>query len=160
MKKYRIVQSGKAINKRGQKVNIQPIKNIDKNIGRILSMTDHPNITFFDYFKDGSTLYIASEDLSTNSLKEVINQSIRSKKYFSEEEVLNYFSQILSAIKHCHDRNIVHGDLKPENIFITDKGDIKIGNFQIFKKESKKTDSPYYESPELLNINQFYDKKK
>ena len=76
MKKYKIIEFGKAINKRGQIVNIQPVNKIDERVGRILSITDHPNITFFDFFKENSTLYIASEDLPNNLMEVGLTGSI------------------------------------------------------------------------------------
>lgn len=65
--------------------------------------------------------------------------------------------QICLAIKHIHDRKILHRDLKSQNIFITASGRIKLGDFGIAKVLSKTTDNaksivgtPYYLSPEIV----------
>lgn len=46
---------------------------------------------------------------------------------------MNYFTQMCLAMKHCHDRKIMHRDLKPDNIFITRKDIVKLGDFGVAK---------------------------
>ena len=48
-----------------------------------------------------------------------------------ESQVLDWFVQICLALKYVHDRKILHRDLKTQNIFLTSKGEIKIGDFGI-----------------------------
>jgi NIMA (never in mitosis gene a)-related kinase len=50
---------------------------------------------------------------------------------FSEHQILTWFVQMALALKHVHDRKILHRDLKTQNIFLTSKGEIKIGDFGI-----------------------------
>jgi NIMA (never in mitosis gene a)-related kinase 1/4/5 len=52
---------------------------------------------------------------------------------FSENQILNWFTQICLAMKHVHDRKIIHRDLKTQNIFLTSDGLIKLGDFGIAK---------------------------
>ena len=40
-----------------------------------------------------------------------------------------YFTQICLGLKHCHDNKILHRDIKSPNIFLTENGHIKIGDF-------------------------------
>ena len=75
---------------------------------------------------------------------------------YSEELVLDWFVQIALALKHVHDRKILHRDLKTQNIFLTSKQEIKIGDFGISRVLQHTYDcaktaigTPYYLSPEI-----------
>ena len=61
------------------------------------------------------------------------------------------------AIKHCHDRKILHRDLKSQNIFLTKKNIVKLGDFGIARvlsntrsKAKTVVGTPYYLSPEII----------
>ena len=82
--------------------------------------------------------------------------------------IYNIIKQICKGIKEIHDKNIVHRDLKPKNIFMNKNGKIKIGDFGISKQlnsykqyTSTKNCSGTlnYNSPEILNGGQYYNKK-
>lgn len=67
------------------------------------------------------------------------------------------FTQICLAIKHIHDRKILHRDLKSQNVFMTRSGIAKLGDFGIAKVLSSTADNaktivgtPYYLSPEII----------
>ncbi len=78
-------------------------------------------------------------------------------KPISESNILNWFTQILLAMKHVHDRKIIHRDLKCQNIFLTTSGIVKLGDFGIARvlnntHANAKTmvGTPYYLAPELV----------
>lgn len=80
------------------------------------------------------------------------------KQPFPENQVLDWFTQICLAIKHVHDRKVIHRDLKGQNIFLTKANIIKLGDFGIARvlnntKDNAKTmiGTPYYLSPEIIN---------
>lgn len=85
-----------------------------------------------------------------------------SGKYFSEEQILEWFCQILLAIKDIHAKNIIHRDIKAQNIFLTKTGLVKIGDFGVSTQTSSCASTvvgtPYYLSPEIINGAQ-YDSK-
>lgn len=58
--------------------------------------------------------YADGGDLSTN-----LKSRKASMDYLDEKSILRLFSQICLAIKHLHDRKIIHRDLKSQNIFLT-----------------------------------------
>ena len=61
-----------------------------------------------------------------------LNHRIRAQRRpFTEQQVLNYFTQLALAIKHLHDRKCLHRDIKAENIFLTSGDRIKLGDFGI-----------------------------
>ena len=134
---------------------------------RILEALNHPNIILFkDVFKDSRmNLNVVMEYADGGELADEIKRRKNSGQTFSEEEILSYFTQICLALKHCHDRKILHRDLKPQNIFMTRTGICKLGDFGISKvlngtksKAQSTVGTPLYLSPELLS-GQPYDHK-
>lgn len=70
--------------------------------------------------------------------------------------MLTLFTQICLAIKHVHDRKIIHRDIKSHNIFLTKNGTIMLGDFGIarslqltLQKIKTVVGTPYYMSPEI-----------
>ena len=54
-------------------------------------------------------------------------------KSFAEAQILDWFTQICLGMKHIHDRKIIHRDLKGQNVFLTKKGIVQIGDLGIAK---------------------------
>ena len=129
------------------------------NESKILQKLDHQNIIkFIDFFinKEKKTLNIVTEYADGGDLSEKINKQPK-KNLFPENEILDYFTQICLALKHIHDKKIIHRDLKSQNIFLTKKGLVKIGDFGVaknlqntWKKASTMIGTPYYLSPEIV----------
>ena len=78
-------------------------------------------------------------------------------KLFQENLVLDWFTQICLAIKHIHDKKILHRDLKSQNVFLNKNGIVKLGDFGISKclthtlqKVQTIVGTPYYLSPEIV----------
>jgi NIMA (never in mitosis gene a)-related kinase len=126
---------------------------------KILEKLDHPNIIKFrEVFitKTPSTsLHIVMDYAEGGDLFSRIKE--RNGKYFTEPQILDWFTQICLAIKHIHDRKILHRDLKSQNVFLTKSGLIKLGDFGIAKclnytLEQVQTilGTPYYLSPEIV----------
>jgi NIMA (never in mitosis gene a)-related kinase len=76
---------------------------------------------------------------------------------FSEAQILDWFTQIALALKHCHDRKVLHRDLKAQNVFLTSRNTVKLGDFGIAKVLANTLDkartiagTPYYLSPEII----------
>ena len=83
-------------------------------------------------------------------------------EYFSEDQILNWFTQICVALKHVHDRKILHRDIKSQNIFMTKSGLVKLGDFGIARVLSSTAEmaatvvgTPYYLSPEIVQSNTY-----
>ena len=78
-------------------------------------------------------------------------------RHFGEFQVLDWFTQIALALRHCHERKILHRDLKSKNVFLTMKNVVKLGDFGIAKVLNNTMDTtktivgtPYYLSPEII----------
>lgn len=96
--------------------------------------------------------YADGGDLSSK-IHEIKDQGLT----FSEEQIVNYLSQICDGIKYCHDKKILHRDIKSQNIFLTTKEEVKIGDFGISKMLEHTRDNlqtlvgtPCYLSPEII----------
>lgn len=84
----------------------------------MLKTVDHPNIiTFYELFVDDNFFHLVTEFCGGGELFE----HIISRGRFSESYASKIIKQVLSAIKHLHDKNICHRDLKPENILFESK---------------------------------------
>jgi NIMA (never in mitosis gene a)-related kinase len=90
-------------------------------------------------------------------LSKAITVRKNSKKFFEESQILDWFTQICLAMKHVHDRKILHRDIKGQNIFITKANTLKLGDFGIARVLNKTQDkartvvgTPYYLSPEII----------
>lgn len=59
-----------------------------------------------------------------------IKKRAAAKEYFKEEEVMDMFVQIASALMHIHSKRILHRDLKTQNIFIAKGNIIKVGPWE------------------------------
>ncbi|KAF6095757.1 NIMA related kinase 1 [Phyllostomus discolor] len=84
---------------------------------------------------------------------------------FPEDQILDWFVQICLALKHVHDRKILHRDIKSQNIFLTKDGTIQLGDFGIARVLNSTVElartcigTPYYLSPEICE-NKPYNNK-
>lgn len=123
----------------------------------VLNQMNHSNITrYIESFVENSKLYIVMEYANGGDLSEAIQRCKKTNARIAEDEVMRIFVQICLALKHVHDRNILHRDLKSSNIFLTTKGIVKLGDFGIAKVLDDSEDqartqigTPYYLSPEI-----------
>ena len=131
------------------------------NESNILAKLDHPNIIkFYDVFeskKPKHMINIVTEYADGGDLSEKIKERKNKNGNFTESEILDYFTQICLAIKHMHEKKIIHRDLKSGNIFLMKNGFVKLGDFGIAKGFQRTIDkaktmvgTPYYLSPEIL----------
>lgn len=113
----------------------------------------HANIvSIYDVGKDGETEYIVMEHIEGQNLKDII----RNYAPLSTEQTLELGIQIAEAIRHAHEHHIIHRDIKPHNILVTEDGRIKVTDFGIARAVSAATmthtgdivGSVHYLSPE------------
>ncbi|HAV27648.1 MAG TPA: hypothetical protein DCX23_04925, partial [Lachnospiraceae bacterium] len=88
--------------------------------------------------------------------------ALMSQRSFSEPEVCKLGSDLCNALGYCEKHHIIHRDIKPGNIFISDDGDYKLGDFGVARKASQtlntmSTKGTYdYMAPEMFSPN-YYD---
>ncbi|KAL7646438.1 UNVERIFIED_CONTAM: hypothetical protein RMT77_003351 [Armadillidium vulgare] len=120
---------------------------------RIMKILDHPNIVkLFQVIETEKTLYLVMEYASGGEVFDYLVFHGRMK----EKEARAKFRQIVSAVQYCHQKNIIHRDLKAENLLLDSEMVIKIADFG-FSNEftpGNKLDtfcgSPPYAAPELF----------
>uniref|UniRef100_A0AAR2K8L2 non-specific serine/threonine protein kinase n=1 Tax=Pygocentrus nattereri TaxID=42514 RepID=A0AAR2K8L2_PYGNA len=120
---------------------------------RIMKGLNHPNIVqLFEVIETEKTLYLIMEYASGGEVFDYLVAHGRMK----EKEARAKFRQIVSAVHYCHQKNIVHRDLKAENLLLDSESNIKIADFG-FSNEftlGNKLDtfcgSPPYAAPELF----------
>ena len=114
----------------------------------------HPNIvSVYDVGVDGNLYYIVMELIKGKTLKEII---VEEKGPLPWKWSVNIASQIASALEIAHKNHIIHRDIKPHNIIITEDGVAKVTDFGIAKAVSNSTitafgttiGSVHYFSPE------------
>lgn len=119
------------------------------------SLTNSNIVSIFDVGEDEGMHYIVMEYVDGITLKEYI----REKGKIPYAEALDIAYQICDALQSAHDKNIVHRDIKPHNILITNDRNIKVADFGIARSAtgntmSKSEDivgSVHYISPEQVN---------
>lgn len=99
----------------------------------ILKTLKHPNIiTFHDVYKTTKgRLCIVMDYADGGDLANKIEEAKKDNKNYSEPQILDWFTQICLALKHVHDRKIIHRDLKSSNIFLTKDNRVKLGDFGV-----------------------------
>ncbi|XP_036377142.1 serine/threonine-protein kinase Nek1-like [Megalops cyprinoides] len=130
----------------------------------VLANMSHPNIVQYkESFEESGCLYIVMDYCEGGDLFRRINT--QKGALFPEEQILDWFVQICLALKHVHDRKILHRDIKSQNIFLTKDGTVQLGDFGIARVLSSTVElartcigTPYYLSPEICE-NKPYNNK-
>jgi NIMA (never in mitosis gene a)-related kinase len=131
------------------------------------AIQEHPNIIGYRAcVLENGRLHIVMEYADHGDLATQIRLAKERRMVFTEERVLFWFVQILSALHHIHNLRILHRDLKTQNIFLTGPElFVKLGDFGIAKvledtgsqRAMAQTliGTPYYMSPELCEGNAY-----
>jgi serine/threonine-protein kinase ULK/ATG1 len=138
---------GKAIN----------ILNDEVTIMQLIKNDPHPNIVgCYDIIRLKEQLYIILEYCDSGNLFDIIRKPIK------EKYAQFYFCQLANGLKYLDKHSIIHRDIKPKNILLTNKKRIlKIADFGFAKKNTEQTlheticGSPLYMAPEIMNNNSY-----
>ncbi len=126
-----------------------------QNEATIASSLNHPNIVkVFNHGTIEGRPYIANEYVRGQSMKDMLDF----RTSIPIAEAVSYMLQLTSALFYAHQHNIIHRDIKPQNIYVMPDGTIKLGDFGIaqaggvddsFTKTSEIVGSVHYLAPEI-----------
>lgn len=129
-----------------------------KQEANAVAFLSHPNIVnIFNVGSEGNIHYIVMEYVKGQTLKEII----RDQGILHNDVILNYSYQIGRALESAHNSNIIHRDIKPQNIIVTKDELVKVTDFGIAKHSDSATitnsgkiiGSAHYFSPEQARGN-------
>lgn len=111
--------------------NAEDVDNVVKEINLLMSLKGHPNIVSCDDYKiiketNTWAILIKMEMLSA------LDTYLKTKK-MNEIDVLKLGIDISKGLEECHSKKIIHRDIKPQNIFVSNDGTYKLGDFGISK---------------------------
>ena len=99
-----------------------------RNESRAINALSHPNIVkIYDVVLDAPNPYLVMEYVSGITLKEYIDR----EKPLPGRTAANIAGLVLTALQCAHENGIVHRDVKPQNIMVTEKGEVKVMDFGI-----------------------------
>ncbi|MCQ2800698.1 MAG: protein kinase [Bacilli bacterium] len=126
-----------------------------QNEATIASSLSHPNIVkVFNHGTIEGRPYIANEYVKGQNMKEMLDF----RTSIPIAEAVGYMTQLTSALFYAHQHNIIHRDIKPQNIYVMPDGTIKLGDFGIAQadgvddgltKPSEIVGSVHYLAPEI-----------
>ncbi|HJU41338.1 MAG TPA: alpha/beta fold hydrolase [Vicinamibacterales bacterium] len=117
--------------------------------GRALARLNHGHIaTVYDVLSDNGCVYLVMECLRGETLAQRLVRGSLGLK-----EIANLGSQIAEALVYAHEQNVLHCDLKPANVFVTESGVAKVLDFGLARYLTEQTDvlgggTPPYMAPE------------
>lgn len=117
----------------------------------------HPNIVnVYDWGKENNSYFIVMEFIKGSDLKKII----KDKGPFSSIEAINIISKVCQALQTAHKNNIIHRDIKPHNIILTNEDEVKVTDFGIARagpssvtQTGSIVGTPQYISPEQAKGN-------
>ncbi|MDP7007949.1 MAG: serine/threonine-protein kinase [Phycisphaerales bacterium] len=125
--------------------------------GKAAAKLNHPNIVqAYDVGLSGEHHYFVMEYVDGITAFDRVEE----EKQLSEKESISILRQVASALQHAHDAGFIHRDVKPKNIMISSKGDVKLADLGLARAmsdvESAEAEAgraygtPYYISPEQI----------
>lgn len=125
-----------------------------REIKLVQELGNHPYlVTVFDIFNFRSNVNIVMEYMLTDLDKVIKDKAIA----LTHADIKQYMRMILVAVEHCHSHWILHRDLKPLNLLVSENGQLKLGDFGIAKlfgspdrRMTNQACTLWYRAPELL----------
>ncbi|KAI9250786.1 kinase-like domain-containing protein [Sporodiniella umbellata] len=119
---------------------------------RIMKGLKHDNIIQLkDVIEDADSIFLVME-LAHQVIMDIVPHA--TTQPYSNQQCKRYFEQILDSVDYLHQRGVIHGDIKSENIMLTNQNTVKLIDFgnaaHISDMERRAVGSPAFMAPELL----------
>ena len=125
--------------------------------GKLAAKLNHNNIVqAIDVGEAGGLYYFVMEYVEGKTLYDDLSKG----KVFSEEEALDITIQLANALKHAHSLEMIHRDVKPKNVMITNEGVVKLADMGLAREttdieaaeseKGKAFGTPFYIAPEQI----------
>lgn len=127
----------------------------EAEVMRVLTVPGHPNIVrLAEVIEDAENLHIVMEFANGGDIFDILRAGV-----LTEDWSRHLFRQLVEAIRYCHSKNVVHGDVSPENCLVTNNATIKLADFggsamynpAGFGKE-RVVGKSFYMAPEILML--------
>ena len=106
------------------------------NESKVVAMLNHPNlISIYDVSIENENKYIVMEYIDGITLKEYIATMGK----IEWQEAISYTQQVLAGLQHAHEKQVIHRDVKPQNIILLRSGEIKVADFGIARLPNHET---------------------
>ncbi|MBN1525174.1 MAG: serine/threonine protein kinase [Spirochaetales bacterium] len=133
---------------------------------RVMMGFRHENIvSVYDHFKHGQSYYIAMEFIDGISLEDLIEK----KKKISPLAAILILREICRGLQYAHSKGVIHRDIKPDNVLLSNAGEVKLFDFGIAMVETEEEEeltktgivmgTPSYMSPEQIKDAKHVDKR-
>ena len=115
-------------------------------------------IQLHEHFENGGRLFLLMDFADGGDLALAIDKQKKLGTAFSETTILQWMAMLGLALRHAHSRRVLHRDLKPQNVFLTSRGEVRLGDFGISRVLNETlgvantcVGTPLYLAPELIN---------
>jgi serine/threonine protein kinase len=103
----------------------------ENELRQVNFLQDHPHINCLHYYfawtdKKFDEFGIVTELCAMGSLKSILDS-----RCLKEKDIWNFFLDTLKGLEHIHSHSLRHLDIKPENLFVTNSGRVRIGDFGV-----------------------------
>ncbi|KAF2866553.1 serine/threonine-protein kinase-like protein CLA4 [Massariosphaeria phaeospora] len=142
----------------------QPRKELIVNEIIVMKDSKHPNIVnFLDAFlqEEHSELWVVMEFMEGGALTDIIDNN----PSITEDQIATICSETCKGLEHLHQQNIIHRDIKSDNVLLDGRGNVKITDFgfcaKLTEQRSKRATmvgTPYWMAPEVVKQKEYGNK--
>ena len=142
------------------KIKDDKVIKLMENETKILADLNNPMVVkYYKTFNEDGALFILMEFMDNGDIGGIYKASKTLEKPIPEEKLYDIFIQAMRGLKYIHSLNLIHRDIKPDNLFITVDGTVKLGDFGVSAALEKENDNNNNNNNNFTNINELNQNK-